>query len=64
VTNKIIESKAIVPIGDTSLTHVTRLAAQHNYAYCDGTIIYNDLVKIKDSIFVLFYFFDKKKMAK
>jgi hypothetical protein len=33
------------PIGDTSLTHVMRLAAQFNYvtdAYCDGTLIYND----------------------
>jgi hypothetical protein len=33
------------PIGDTSLTHVMRLGAHStNNDYCDGTIIYNDLV--------------------
>jgi hypothetical protein len=44
------------------LRHSTTNYARN--AYCDWTIIYNDLVKIKDPIFVLFYFFDKKKNGK
>jgi hypothetical protein len=38
------------PIGDTSITHVMRLAAHSTMyvtnAYCDGTIIYNDPVQV------------------